>query len=111
MELAVYSKKTKPLFREFGEMLFTHFGVSGPLVLSASAHLRNWDKERYRLVIDLKPALDEQKLESRILRDIAENPNRDMDKILSGLVPRSMVPVVLRALRPAARGEGQLPHA
>ena len=96
VELAVYSKKTKPLFREFGEMLFTHFGVSGPLVLSASAHLRNWDKERYRLVIDLKPALDEQKLESRILRDIAENPNRDMDKILSGLVPRSMVPVVLR---------------
>ena len=96
VELAVYSKKTKPLFREFGEMLFTHFGVSGPLVLSASAHLRNWDKERYRLVIDLKPALDEQKLESRILRDIAENPNRDMDKILSGFVPRSMVPVVLR---------------
>lgn len=65
VELTVYSKKTKPLFREFGEMLFTHFGVSGPLVLSASAHLRNWDKERYRLVIDLKPALDEQKLESR----------------------------------------------
>ena len=55
--------RNKPVFREFGEMLFTHFGVSGPLMLSASAHLRRWDKEQYRLVIDLKPALDEQKLD------------------------------------------------
>ena len=67
-------------------MLFTHFGVSGPLMLSASAHLRRWDKEQYRLVIDLKPALDEQKLDTRILRDIGENPNRDMGNILAGLV-------------------------
>ena len=90
--------KNKPVFREFGEMLFTHFGVSGPLMLSASAHLRRWDKEQYRLSIDLKPALDQQKLDSRILRDIGENPNRDMANILSGLVHRSMVPVLLRRL-------------
>ncbi len=68
VELTVLNRKGKAIFREFGEMLFTHFGVSGPLVLSASAHLRNWEKETYRLSIDLKPALDEQKLESRILR-------------------------------------------
>ena len=88
----------KTWYEGFGEMLFTHFGVSGPLMLSASAHLRRWDKEQYRLSIDLKPALDQQKLDSRILRDIGENPNRDMANILSGLVHRSMVPVLLRRL-------------
>ena len=98
VEATVLNGKNKPVFREFGEMLFTHFGVSGPLVLSASAHLRRWDKEQYRLSIDLKPALDEQKLDSRILRDIGENPNRDMTNILAGLVHRSMVPVLLRRL-------------
>lgn len=98
VEATVINGKNKPVFREFGEMLFTHFGVSGPLMLSASAHLRRWDKEQYRLSIDLKPALDQQKLDSRILRDIGENPNRDMANILSGLVHRSMVPVLLRRL-------------
>ena len=98
VEGTVLNGKNKPVCREFGEMLFTHFGVSGPLVLSASAHLRRWDKEQYRLSIDLKPALDQQKLDSRILRDIGENPNRDMANILSGLVHRSMVPVLLRRL-------------
>lgn len=98
VEATVLNGKNKPVFREFGEMLFTHFGVSGPLMLSASAHLRRWDKEQYRLSIDLKPALDQQKLDSRILREIGENPNRDMANILSGLVHRSMVPVLLRRL-------------
>lgn len=98
VEATVLNGKNKPVFREFGEMLFTHFGVSGPLMLSASAHLRRWDKEQYRLSIDLKPALDQQKLDNRILRDIGENPNRDMANILSGLVHRSMVPVLLRRL-------------
>ena len=98
VELTVFNRKNKAVFREFGEMLFTHFGVSGPLVLSASAHLRNWEKDSYRLSIDLKPALDEQKLEARILRDVAENPNRGLDKIIGGLVHRSMVSVVLDKL-------------
>ena len=98
VEATVLNGKGKPVFREFGEMLFTHFGVSGPLILSASAHLRRWDKETYTLSIDLKPALDEQKLDARILRDIGENPNRDMANILAGLVHRSMVPVLLRRL-------------
>ena len=98
VELTVFNRKNKAVFREFGEMLFTHFGVSGPLVLSASAQLRNWEKDSYRLSIDLKPALDEQKLEARILRDVAENPNRGLDKIIGGLVHRSMVSVVLDKL-------------
>ena len=88
----------KKIYTDFGELLFTHFGVSGPLVLSASAHLRHWDREQYRLSIDLKPALDREKLEARILRDLGENPNRDFEKILAGLVPHSMVPVILERL-------------
>jgi len=96
--LTVKNGKGKTVFQEFGEMLFTHFGVSGPMVLSASAHLRQWAKETYSLSIDLKPALDEQKLDERILRDIAESPNRDFDKVVAGLVHRSMVDVVLERL-------------
>ena len=86
----------KKIYTDFGELLFTHFGVSGPLVLSASAHLRRWEGEHYTIEIDLKPALDEQKLDARVLRDIGENPNREMGTIAAGLVPHSMAPVVLR---------------
>lgn len=98
VELTAYNEKNKAVFREFGEMLFTHFGVSGPLVLSASAHLRDWEKGRYHLSIDMKPALDEAKLETRILRDISESPNRDVEKLLCGLVPHSMAPVLTHRL-------------
>ena len=63
VELTALNGKNKVQFRDFGELLFTHFGVSGPLVLSASAHLRHWDREKYRLCIDLKPALDRDRLE------------------------------------------------
>ena len=98
VELTALNGKNKVQFRDFGELLFTHFGVSGPLVLSASAHLRHWDREQYRLSIDLKPALDRDKLEARILRALGENPNRDFEKIVAGLVPHSMVPVLLDRL-------------
>ena len=84
----------KLIFRELGEMLFTHFGVSGPLVLSASAKMRHMGSAEYRLHIDLKPALDEKKLEARILRDIEENPRRSFHNLLGGLAGRSMVPVL-----------------
>ena len=98
VELTVYGQKNKAVFREQGEMLFTHFGLSGPLVLSASAHLRDWDKEKYCAEIDLKPALDEQKLEARILRDISAGPNRDFGTLLRGLLPYSMIGVAARRL-------------
>jgi len=98
VELTIYNQKNKAVFCEFGEMLFTHFGLSGPLVLSASAHLRDWEKNQYRASVDLKPALDEQKLDARILRDLGENQNRDIENIVSGLVPHSMVPVLMERL-------------
>ncbi len=90
--LTLKDRKKKTVFREQGEMLFTHFGISGPLVLSASAH-GDWQKNRYTAVIDCKPALDEAKLEARILRDVAAAPNKSFHNFLEGLLPRLMVPV------------------
>ena len=87
--------KGKALYKDFGELLFTHFGVSGPTVLSASCHLKG---DGCRLVLDLKPALDPEKLEARILRDLEQYQNRSMENALVDLLPRSMIPVVLRRL-------------
>jgi len=88
------NEKGKVIYRDFGELLFTHFGVSGPTVLSASAHL----KGSCTLSIDLKPALEENKLDDRILRDLELYRNRSMENALTDLLPRSMIPVVLRRL-------------
>ena len=87
--------KGKTLYQDFGELLFTHFGISGPTVLSASAHMKG---DGCRLLIDLKPALDEGKLNDRILRDLEMYRNRTMENALTDLLPRSMIPVVLRRL-------------
>ena len=87
-------EKNKVLYKDFGELLFTHFGISGPTVLSASAHM----KGQCRMVIDLKPALDEGKLDARILRDLEMYQNRSMENALTDLLPRSMIPVILRRL-------------
>ncbi len=93
--LKLLDAKDKCLYKDFGELLFTHFGVSGPTVLSASAHLKG---EGCKLVIDLKPALDEGKLNDRILRDLEMYCNRSMENALTDLLPRSLIPVVLRRL-------------
>ena len=87
--------KGKVLYKDFGELLFTHFGISGPTVLSASCHLKG---EGCKLVIDLKPALEENKLDDRIQRDLEMYKNRTMENALTDLLPRSMIPVVLRRL-------------
>lgn len=94
--LSVYNQKKKCVFEELGEMLFTHFGVSGPLVLSASAHMREMERDSYLLKIDLKPALDETKLDARILRDFEERKNQDIANALRGLLPAKMIPPVLQ---------------
>ena len=93
VELRVKDGRGKVVFREQGELLFTHFGLSGPLVLSASAHM-DFRKSQYTAHIDLKPALDEQRLDARLLRDFEERANQDYANALGGLVPRSMVPVL-----------------
>ena len=95
VSVKLLSAKGKLLYQDFGELLFTHFGVSGPTVLSASCHLKG---EGCRLLIDLKPALDEHKLDDRILRDMQRYQNRTMENALTDLLPRSMIPVILRRL-------------
>ncbi len=84
----------KIIFKELGEMMFTHFGVTGPLVLSASAHMREMSPSRYRLSIDLKPALSEQHLDERLLRELEQHNNAAISTMLSTLLPRSMIAVM-----------------
>ena len=102
--LTVKNGKKKTVFQEQGELLFTHFGLSGPLVLSASAHMRDFEKERYTCAIDLKPALDEATLDARLVRELSAGANKDMDNLLGALAPRLLVPVLLeRAAIPGDR--------
>ena len=79
------------VYTDFGEMLFTHFGVSGPVVLSASAHMRQFGKKPYRMEIDLKPALDEQSLDKRLVSDFTKYQNSDLINGLGDLLPKKMI--------------------
>ena len=88
--LRVYENDRK-IYQDFGEMLFTHFGVSGPMVLSASAHMRHFEKKRYRLEIDLKPALDEAALDKRLLSDFGRRANSDFANALDELLPQKLI--------------------
>lgn len=91
----VKNQKGKVVYQDQGELLFTHFGLSGPVILSASAHLRRFDREQYTVCLDLKPALDEEKLDARLLREFEEKSNRDFINALDGLLPRAMIPVMV----------------
>ena len=84
------------VYTDFGEMLFTHFGVSGPIILSASSHLADMKSGKYELLIDLKPALSHEQLDARILRDFAEMSNKALANALSKLLPKSLIPVIVR---------------
>ncbi len=95
VELTLRGPEGKALFRELGELQFTHFGLSGPLVLSASAHMGRGGGV-FRAEIDLKPGLDPERLDARILRDFKENLNRDFKNSLDGLLPRLLIPVAVR---------------
>ena len=90
------TKTNKVVFEDFGEMMFTHFGLTGPMVLSASSHIRDISQNKYRAEIDLKPALDEKKLDTRLLSDFAKYANKDFDNALSDLLPAKMIDVVIR---------------
>lgn len=88
--------RNRLIYSELGEMLFTHFGLSGPLVLSASSHIREMSPDRYRILIDLKPALSPEQLDARIQRDFAENLNRDFANGIRKLLPAKLIPVAIR---------------
>nr|WP_319487950.1 NAD(P)/FAD-dependent oxidoreductase [uncultured Caproiciproducens sp.] len=87
--------KKKNIYEDFGEMLFTHFGVSGPTVLSASAHMNEMSSGRYHILIDLKPALSPEQLDARLQRDFELNHNKDFANSLSALLPSKMIPVIV----------------
>lgn len=89
------NKTNSEIYSDFGEMLFTHFGLSGPTILSASAHMREMSENRYTVHIDFKPALDEETLDNRILKDFSKFINKDICNSLFELIPKSFIPVLL----------------
>ncbi len=93
--IKVYNEKNKMIYSDFGEMLFAHFGLTGPVILSASAHMRNMDREKYRIRLDLKPALNEEQLDHRLCRDFQKNNNRDFCNSLGELLPGRLIPIVI----------------
>ncbi|MBR3975630.1 MAG: NAD(P)/FAD-dependent oxidoreductase [Clostridia bacterium] len=88
-------ERYKQVYSDFGEMLFTHFGVSGPIILSASSHLGEITPDKYELSIDLKPALSEEKLDERLIRDFAKYSNKALGNALQELLPRKLIPVIV----------------
>ena len=96
ISIKITDENNKKLYEDFGEMLFTHFGVSGPVILSASSHLRDFNGRKYTLSIDLKPALDEEALDKRILRDFSAELNRDFVNSLDELLPKKLIPVIIK---------------
>ncbi len=107
ISIRIADSRGKTLYSEFGEMLFTHYGVSGPILLSASSHVtKALARENLTLFIDLKPALTKEQLNARILREIEENRGKQMKNMLSSLLPSSLVPVMLfyLGISPERRG-------
>ncbi len=93
--ITVKDEKGKKIYEDFGEMLFTHFGVSGPVILSASCHLTNLGSQKAKLYIDLKPALDFKALDLRILRDFEKFINKNFINALDELLPKKLIPVIV----------------
>lgn len=93
--IKVINRSKKVLFEDFGELLFTHYGISGPLALSASAHMKDFEKNEYSVILDLKPGLDESKLDARILRDFEKSKNRSFSNTIADLHSKSMIPVLI----------------
>ena len=97
VEIQVEDSKTfKTVYKDFGEMLFTHFGVSGPMILSASSHMRNMERGRYIIHIDFKPALTHEQLDKRLQRDLLECSNKNLFNTLSLMLPRKMIPIIVK---------------
>ncbi|MDO5310319.1 MAG: aminoacetone oxidase family FAD-binding enzyme, partial [Clostridia bacterium] len=95
ISITVKNSGGKTVYTDFGEMMLAHFGLTGPVILSASAHLKDMDSEKYTLHLDLKPALSAEKLNERILRDFSGNMNKDLINALDALLPKALIPVVI----------------
>jgi predicted Rossmann fold flavoprotein len=96
VSIKIKNSEQKVIYEDFGEMIFTWFGVSGPLIISASSHIADMNVDGLKLIIDLKPALNEEKLDERILRDFAKHSRKCFKNVLDELLPQKMIPVVLK---------------
>lgn len=106
IEISVLDTETyKEVYKDFGEMLFTHYGVTGPVILSASSHLKDVKPRRYEIHIDLKPAISYEQLDKRIQRDFLDNSNKNFINALDALLPKKLVPVIVRlcGIKPATK--------
>ena len=90
------TRNNKIIYKDFGEMLFTHFGLSGPMILSASAHMKDVTDGKYKVHIDLKPALEKEKLDKRILREFTENNNKNLSNVVAKLLPAKAISVIIK---------------
>ncbi len=95
VEITVVNEKNKRIYKDFGEMMFAHFGLTGPIILSASAHMRPMNAGRYKIFLDLKPALDEKTLDARLLRDFQKFANRDFVNSLGELIPQGLIDTIV----------------
>ncbi|MEG1880325.1 MAG: NAD(P)/FAD-dependent oxidoreductase, partial [Oscillospiraceae bacterium] len=95
VEVKVIDEKNKKIHSEFGEMMFAHFGLTGPIILSTSSHIKDLKGKNYRIILDLKPALDEKQLDARVLRDFQKYNNKDFRNSLGDLLPSSLIDVII----------------
>lgn len=95
IKITAYDAKNKKVYSDFGEMLFTHFGISGPVVLSMSAYLKNIGAEKYRIEIDLKSALTDEQLTARIIRDFEKYNKKHLINSLDDLLPKALIPIIV----------------
>ena len=95
ISLSAVDKRNRKVFEDFGEMIFTHYGVSGPVILSASSYLRKMESGKYRIRIDLKPALSEEQLDARIQRDFLKHARKNFSNSLDDLLPQKLIPIIV----------------
>jgi predicted Rossmann fold flavoprotein len=96
ISVSVVDQRNRRIFEDFGEMIFTHYGVSGPVILSASSYLRKMEAGKYRIRIDLKPALSEEQLDARIQRDFTKYARKNFSNSLDDLLPQKLIPIIVK---------------
>ena len=95
VSIKVLNSKNKKIYDDFGELEFTKYGLDGPIIKSASCRMKDTTKENYKIILDLKPALDEEKLDKRIIRDFTKYMNKDFENSLDDLLPKKLIPIII----------------
>lgn len=96
VSINVYNSKNKKIYDDFGEMEFTKYGLDGPIIKSASCRMGDLSKENYKIVLDLKPALDEDKLDKRVQKDFQKYANKNFENSLNDLLPKQLIPTIVK---------------